>query len=1104
MTKWLILIIFLSLMLDCFSQKEANIWYFGDHAGLDFSSGSPVALTNSAMWQSEGVATISDSQGNLLFYTNGIVVYNKNHEIMDNGTGLLGGSSSTQSCIIVPQPMSNNLFYIFTVPQEIGTDGLRYSMVDINLNGGLGAITTKNIFLIQPMEEKVTAVLHSNKVDIWVITHTWNSSSFYCYLVTATGINPTPVISDVGTYHSGSDTHGYLRASPCGNKLAITIRPINSLELFDFDNSNGSISNPLTFPSVFQHPYGIEFSPDESRLYLSDYGSSSKVYQYNLNAGTPAEIFASITLIGTVPTTHNGALQIGPDDKIYSSYNNDISGHEYLGVIHSPNELGTACNFEVDGLYLNGGEAIFGLPNFIQSYFCITQNFNYLPDCYGDTTVFFITNFSDLVSVLWDFDDPPSGSSNISTEFNPSHIFSESGIYNVKLISYFIDYTDTLIKPVIINASPEVFLGNDTTICSDTLYLLNPGSGFSSYFWQDGSTNSNYLVDTSGIYWVEVTNQFGCSAIDSILISLSPSILANLGNDTSFCSNETTFLDPGIGFNTYLWQNGSTDSSLLVSFGGLYWVTVTNEFGCSVTDSIFISLLPAPEVNLGNDTLICEGNELLLDAGSGFSSYLWNDGTVNSTFLVDSSGIFWVEVMNEFGCSVTDSIIISYYPMALEELDLGPDTTFCKSTGYILNAGSGYTFYQWQDGSNDSIYIADTAGLYYVYVENPCSFGYDSIYLEAFPVTDIDLGNDTTACSGSVILLDPGFGFISFLWNDGSMNQFYSAGQPGLYWVEVIDNNFCPAFDTIAIDFVSPDPNIGNDTILCSGENVTFYVQDGFVNYFWQDGSTLPYLIAGSDGTYWCEVTDTMGCLGRDTVNLGINYPPVISLGNDTSFCPGENFWLKVSVSDSAFSFHWQDGSTDSSYQVTEPGYYWVSAVNECGAGWDSVYVDSKQLPMVFLGNDTIIFAGDQILLDAGSGFEDYIWVDGSTIQTYLVNEAGTYWVNVFDGSCYNTDTILIEPVSCDLFIPIVFTPNGDPYNESFYAQASKDVYDFYLQVFNRWGEEIWFTRDKDDSWDGTHNGSPAAEGSYFWLVSYKCSGSNQTFNQKGSVTLLR
>ena len=278
-----------------------------------------------------------------------------------------------------------------------------------------------------------------------MITHLWNSSSFYCYLVTSEGINISPVVSNTGTYHSGiqGDTHGYLRASPCGDKIAIVVRTIDSFEIFDFDNSTGIISNPLTFPSEFQTPYGIEFSPDESRLYVSDYGGGSKIYQYDLSAGSPTAIFDSKTVIGTIPTSHNGALQLAPDEKIYSSYNNSTSGHEYLGIIHNPNALGTSCNFELDGLYLEGGKAIFGLPNFIQSYFCVSQNFNYIYTCHGDTTFCFITNSTNLLSVFWDFDDPASGSANYSTEHNTYHIFSSTVIYNVKLISNFTTIKDT-------------------------------------------------------------------------------------------------------------------------------------------------------------------------------------------------------------------------------------------------------------------------------------------------------------------------------------------------------------------------------------------------------------------------------------------------------------------------------------------------------------------------------------------------------------------------------------------------------------------------------------------------------------------------------------
>ncbi len=595
-------------------------------------------------------------------------------------------------------------------------------------------------------------------------------------------------------------------------------------------------------------------------------------------------------------------------------------------------------------------------------------------------------------------------------------------------------------------------------------------------------------------------SSYDIDLIETIICGIS----VNLGSDTSICFGDNLILNAGSGFITYLWNTGLSDSLITVSASGLYWVEVTDEYGCTASDSIYIDLFPSPEIDLGNDTLICDGDSLILNAGSGYLSYSWNTGSNDSTIVVDSTGLYWVEVENEFGCSAIDSIMVDIYPFAWEELDLGQDTVFCFGEIIVLNAGSGYTFYQWQDGSSDSIFIADTAGVYYVYVENPCGSGSDTIVLDTYPVTDIDLGNDTAVCSGESVLLDPGFGFLSYLWQNGASNQFFYANQTGAYWVQVIDSNFCYAYDTINLEFILPNPDIGNDTAICSGDSVTFYADDGFVNYLWQDGSVLLFFTADSTGLVWCEVIDTLGCVGRDSIFLDIIYPPVVSLGNDTSFCFGDSLWLNVLPYDNNYDLTWQDGSEDSIFLVTEQGNFWVLASNQCGIDSDSVFVNVQQLPWVFLGNDTILAMNDYLILDAGEGMENYFWNDGSSYQTLTVNDAGNYWVSVFDGLCYNTDSINIKPVQCDMLIPIVITPNWDGDNDYFFADTSEDIYNFSLVVFSRWGEKIWETEVKDDKWDGTKNGRPAADGTYYWITKYKCIGSPEEFVRRGSVTLLR
>ena len=227
-------------MLVSHAQGEANIWYFGQNAGLDFNSGSPVALINGQLVTDEGCATISNSNGQLLFYTDGITVYNRNHVIMLNGTGLMGHPSSTQSATVVPMPGSNNLYYIFTTDNEHDPNGFRYSIVDMNLDGGNGAVTTtKNVLVYTPTIENLGITKHGNGQDYWIITHGWNSNNFIAYQLTSTGLNLTPIVTPIGQIITGSPTDyvaaGTIKISPSGSKLAFT-SVSDIAQLFNFNN----------------------------------------------------------------------------------------------------------------------------------------------------------------------------------------------------------------------------------------------------------------------------------------------------------------------------------------------------------------------------------------------------------------------------------------------------------------------------------------------------------------------------------------------------------------------------------------------------------------------------------------------------------------------------------------------------------------------------------------------------------------------------------------------------------------------------------------------------------------------------------------------------
>lgn len=403
-------------------------WYFGTNAGVTFNSGSPVALTNGVLTTTEGVATVSDNSGNLLFYTNGVSVWNRNHLVMTNGTGLFGDISSTQSAIIVQKPNQSNIYYVFTSDNDAGPDGVRYSIVDMTLSAGLGAVTSKNILLKTPSCEKLCAVRHCNNQDVWVLSHDWNTNVFTSWLVDNIGVASITAWSISGSVVSGipQSAYGQLKASPNGRKLAACHYGMNRIELHDFDPSTGYASGGFILSNDVGI-YGCEFSPDGRILYGGT--NQGMLLQWDLCAGTQAQIQASRRVISNAGA-FIGSIQRGPDGKVYVARNNTS-----LAVINNPNVYGVGCNYLDLSIPLAGRAGRFGLPNFASFY---TQEQFVIPNpVINCTTASFtnpIPNYTNCITqnvqytYTWNFGDGTT-----STEQNPTHIYLSSGVFNVSV-----------------------------------------------------------------------------------------------------------------------------------------------------------------------------------------------------------------------------------------------------------------------------------------------------------------------------------------------------------------------------------------------------------------------------------------------------------------------------------------------------------------------------------------------------------------------------------------------------------------------------------------------------------------------------------------------
>ena len=695
---------------NAFSQKEANNWCFGSYAALNFNSGTPVALTYSKMLAVAGSSTMSEQNGNLLFYSNGQYVWNRNNDTMLNGKGLDGSLNATQSGLIVPLPGNNHIFYIFTISGgQLGL-GLSYSIIDMNLDGGLGAVSIKNIHLLSNTTEKITAIRHTNNSAIWIITHKWNTNAFYAYLLSSSGLNTNPVISYSGKIHGPNNVvQGYMKASSDGKKIAVAVSNAFS-QLFNFNPTTGVVSNPINLKYKSNNiagGFGVEFSPNGKFLYLSIPDASaldtSFILQYNVQNYDSVLINQSCNKIAiSVHLQYRFyALQIAPDRKIYS----ERRTNPYIDVINNPNKPGASCNYVNNALYLNGRAGLKGLPTFMQSYFFV-PDFTAKPLCYGDSTHFSISDTTQYDSVSWNFGNIASGIKNISKLSKPIHKFTDTGTYRVVLVIFHNSTSDTTYRDIKISPPPNVsFTVNDSIQClkSNLFGFTNAStiqSGSMTWEWDFGDNSTYYKHDTAhsylskGTYKVKLIalSDYGCTdSFQKNVQVISDPVSSFTVNDSDQCisGNSFIFTNKTSGIYNSFWKfgDGNTDTttspvhSYLIPGTFTVKLNVVNDQGCKDSTTHLVKVIPGsvPKFGINKKQQCLSGNNYIFTDSSTISSgtitkHEWNfgDGTkdtiLNTFHSYSKAGTYKVTLLTttNIGCkdSITKQIIVLPMPKA--------------------------------------------------------------------------------------------------------------------------------------------------------------------------------------------------------------------------------------------------------------------------------------------------------------------------------------------------------------------------------------------------------------------------------------------------------
>lgn len=836
MPKHITFLIVLLTAIFANGQKEAANWYFGDNAGIRFNAnGSITPLTNGQLSTTEGCATISDTNGDLLFYTDGITVWNKNHTPMPNGYGLYGDPSSTQSAIIVPQPQNPNIFYIFTVDtatsQNDPNNGFNYSIVDLSLDGGLGSVTSKNNRLLNNCSEKVTAVVKDCQTQsVWVITFASNGkmvynaypyNTFYAYEVSASGLNTTPATSTFNIYIF--DNRGYLKLSPNGEKLACS-NASYGLFLYNFDKTTGSVSNQLDIPISFsnnganpQISYGVEFSPNSELLYITSYfetedNSQSRdpntqygaLLQYNL---TQTDIPNSEIVLDR-RQTYRGGLQLAPNGKIYRAMNATYQdGLPYLSVINNPNIVGLGCNYNHNAVAL-GRNTRQGLPPFITSF------------------------FAEKIDII--------GNNATSTELNLCH-----------------GNTYTLTAPNIAGASYNWTLNG--TPLPDSGYTLNIAAGgvYEVYIdpntgecdkMMEGLANVIYHNNpTANPYTLTQCDEDGLPG-GTTRFNLQEAITEITGGATNV---SVKFYTDFNGVNEI--TNPSTYSHNAGTPNPIYATVFNNTTNCSTTTALTlaVSLTTVPNFTANP---VCDE----LNSEDGINTF--NLNTITSEIQNANSFTFPIVYYETFDDAL------------LEQNQL--NSTYSNTVPY-----------------NQILYFR-------VENANNC-YGISEVELTINPLPNIETEAVNYYCSNyypNTIAIDAGIldnpNAYTYNWSTGETGYQIDVNEPGIYTVTVTDTNGCSKTRTVTVE-ASNVATIDNIDIIDASQSntVTVYASgSGSYEYALHDENDLivaPYQSSNvfqniKPGIYYVYVNDTKNNCGAVSQRISvIGFPHAFTPNND-------------------------------------------------------------------------------------------------------------------------------------------------------------------------------------------------------------------------------
>ncbi|MBU0764494.1 MAG: PKD domain-containing protein [Bacteroidetes bacterium] len=877
----------------------------------------------------------------------------------------------------------------------------------------------------------VTAPLKTRIGDLFRILASENG--------TAVSINgDAPVLLNAGEFHEILlDTASYIEAD----------KPVSVAQFSRSCDADG-VGN--------SDPFMVLVSPVEQTIEHIVFNSftSSVITAYYLNLITTGANVDLVTLDGIPVDTSFSPVPSNPEysfaqidltvgnhvvhsDSGVIAYVYGYGFHESYGYVAGASMENLAIQFDI----VLGSDTVF--------YQSFTNSI-----CEGTTLEFIAAENPNFTDWYWNFGD----GSGIDTGMSVSHTYTDTGTFSVQLIVSDICGSDSVTWEINVTSGLQVIVSDDISVCAgDSIQLF--ASGAVSYTWSPstglsqatGSVVTAFPLSTT-VYTVTGSDGSGCTGTDSITVSVVTPPVAEAGNDQAICIGDNITLTASGGAN-YIWNTSATTVSITVSPSTTttYTVTVSDIMGCSDTDDVTVNVNSLPSLDLGSDVSFCAGNIVTLDAGSGFTAYSWSTAETGQTISVNASGAYYVTATDANGCSGSDGIIITVYPLPIT--NAGTDQSICYGSSATLTA-SGGTSYTWNTGAtSQSITVTPLSTTTYTVTAttNGCSASDNvTVTVNPMPVPGIS-ATLPVVCSGDSTQLTA-TGGTSYLWNNGATTQIVTVSPPVTTTYSVtVSNSGCSATTSMEIIVNDTISVIVSPSVICVGQSATITAAGGDVYQWSTGGSTQTITVSPLTTTVYSVTVTAGGCTGYADVTVTVNPLPTANAGSDQSICFGDSATLSAG---GGTSYLWNTGTASSSITVspvTTTTYVVTVTDNGC-SGTDEVSVTVIPIPAVYAGPDITICEGDTDTLSA-SGGTVYQWSTGDTVQNIIVNPSVStvYSVTVTENGCSAADSMNLtvnplpaanagaDQVICEGSVTTLSAVGGDSYIWS-NGQATQDI----------------------------------------------------------------